>query len=92
VPLGTPSPPPGAGNPGKSSGIPPQTIPDAARQAMLNLEIQNLEAIISQQQSQIDVLATQAKEQIAQIEEVNARLKIKNQPAKNIVNNPKAVP
>jgi peptidoglycan hydrolase CwlO-like protein len=70
----------------------PQAIPDAARQTMLNLEVQNLEAMISQQQNQIEMLTSQVKEQVAQIEKVNTRIEMNKQPAKIIVNNPKAVP
>jgi hypothetical protein len=42
------------GNPGKSSGIQPQAIPDAAEQAMLNLKVQNLRATVTEQQQQIE--------------------------------------
>jgi hypothetical protein len=80
------------GNPGKSSGILPQAIPDADRQTMLNLEVQDLEATISQQQNQIQSLTAHIKEQAAQIRNVNARLEMNKQPAKIIVNKPKAVP
>ena len=59
---------------------------------MLNLEVQNLEAMISQQQNQIEMLTSQVKEQVAQIEKVNTRIEMNKQPAKIIVNNPKAVP
>jgi hypothetical protein len=92
VSTGTPTPTPGAGNPGKSRGIQPQAIPDAARQAMLNLEVQNLEATISQQQNQIEMLTSQVKEQVSQIQKVNVRLEMNKPAAKNIVNKPKAVP
>jgi hypothetical protein len=88
----TPTPSPSGGNPGKSPGIQPQAIPDATRQTMLNLELQNLEATISQQQNQIEMLAAQIKEQIEQIQKVNARIEMNKPAAKNIVNQPKAVP
>ena len=88
----TPTPSPSGGNPGKSPGIQPQAIPDAARQGMLNLEIQNLEATISQQQNQIEMLTSQVKEQIAEIQKVNIRIEMNKPAAKNIVNKPKAVP
>ncbi len=90
VPIATAT--PGGGNPGKPSGIQPQAIPDATRQAMLNLEVQNLEATISQQQNQIEVLTSQVKEQVTQIQKVNARLEMNKPAAKIIVNKPKAVP
>jgi len=94
VPVAIPTPTPGGGNPGKSApkGVQPQTIPDTARQPMLNLEVQSLEAMISQQQDQIEILTAQIKEQIAQIQKVNARLEMKKPAAKTIVNKPKAVP
>jgi hypothetical protein len=94
VPVAIPTPTPGAGNPGKSApkGVQPQAIPDTARQPMVNLEVQSLEAMISQQQDQIEILTAQIKEQIAQIQKVNARIEIKKPAAKTIVNKPKAVP
>jgi hypothetical protein len=79
--------------PGGSSpnGIRPQAIPDAAKQAMLDLTVQKLEATISQQQQQIETLTAQLKEQAAQIQKVNARLELRKPGAKMIVNKPKAV-
>ena len=90
----TPTPTPVGRNPGKSSpkAVQPQAIPDAARQTMLNLELQNLEATISQQQNQIEMLTAQVKEQIEQIHKVNARLEMNKPAAQIIVNKPKAVP
>jgi hypothetical protein len=73
-------------------GIRPQAIPDAAKQAMLNLEVQNLEATISQQQNQIEILTAQLQEQTAQVQKVNTRLEMNKPGAKMIVNKPKAVP
>jgi hypothetical protein len=73
-------------------GIQPQAIPDAARQMMLNLEVKDLEATITQQQQQIQTLTGQLKEQAAQISTVNAQLEMRKQGAKKIVNRPKAVP
>jgi len=46
---------------------PAQSYSRSAKQTMLNLELQNLEATISQQQNQIDMLTAQVKEQIEQI-------------------------
>jgi hypothetical protein len=94
VPIATPTPTPGGGNPAKSSpkGVQPQAIPDTARQPMVNLEVQSLEAMISQQQDQIEILTAQIKEQIAQIQKVNGRLEMKKPAAKTIVNKPKTVP
>ena len=94
VASGTPSPSPtpieGA-NPGKSPGIQPQAIPDAARQTMLNLEVQSLEATISQQQDQLETLTVQIKKQAGQIQKVNARTEMNKPATKIIVNKPKAV-
>jgi peptidoglycan hydrolase CwlO-like protein len=58
---------------------------------MLNLELQNLEATISQQQSQIGMLSAQIEEQIAQIRKVNARLEMNKPGARIIVNKSKTV-
>ena len=94
VASGTPSPSPtpieGA-NPGKSPRTQPQAIPDAARQTMLNLEVQNLEAIISQQQDQLETLTVQIKKQAGQIQKVNARTEMNKPATKIIVNKSKAV-
>jgi Alpha-galactosidase, CBM13 domain len=85
--LGThPTPAPVGGNPGKSRGIQPQAIPDAAKEAMLDLEVQSLEATISQQQQQIEILTARIKEQIEQIQKVNARVEMNKPAAKIIVN------
>jgi hypothetical protein len=51
-----------------------------------------LEATISQQQNQIEILTGKVKEQIAEIQKVNARIEINKPAPKNIVNKPKAVP
>jgi hypothetical protein len=91
VPVASPAPPVG-GNSGRASpkGIRPQAIPDAAKQAMTNLEVESLEATIAQQQDQLERLAAQNKEQIAQIQKMNARLEMNKPAAKTIVNKPKA--
>jgi uncharacterized coiled-coil protein SlyX len=69
----------------------PQAIPDAAKQAMLNLQVQDLEATITQQQKQIETLTAQLKEQAEQIQNVNAQLEMSKPAANMIVNNLKAV-
>ena len=79
------------GNPGKSSGVQPQAIPDAAEQAMLNLKVQNLRATVTQQQQQIETLTAQLKENTAQIQKANAQLEMNKPAAKVVVNKPKAV-
>ena len=67
-------------------GIRPQAIPDAAKQAMLNLKVQNLQATATQQQQQIETLTDQLKEQAAQIQKVNAQLEM-NKPATKVIAN-----
>jgi hypothetical protein len=76
--------------PGGSSpkGIRPQAIPDAARQAMLDLKVQNLRATVTQQQNQIEALTAQLKEQAAQIQKANAELEMNKPAAKVVVNKP----
>jgi hypothetical protein len=69
-------------------GIKPQAIPDAAKQAMLNLQVQDLEATITQQQQQIETLTAELKAQTAQIRKVNAQLEMSKPPANMIVNKP----
>src|SRR6184192_3670311 len=69
-------------------GIRPQAIPDAAKQAMLNLKVQNLQATITQQQQQIETLTAQLKEQTAQIQKVNDQLEMNKPTTKMIVNKP----
>jgi hypothetical protein len=75
-------------------GIRPEAIPGATRQAILNLEVQDLEATITQQQQQqqqqIDTLTAQLKEQAAQIQKVNGQLEMSKPAAKVVAN--KAVP
>jgi hypothetical protein len=57
-------------------GIRPQAIPDPAKQAMLNLKVQNLQATVTQQQHQIETLTAQLKEQAAQIQKASAQLEM----------------
>src|SRR5437660_8305422 len=62
-------------NPGGFSpkgNIRPQASPDAAKQAMLNRIIENLQTMVTQNQKQIEGLAAQVKEQATQIQKVNA--------------------
>jgi plastocyanin len=63
-----------------SKGIRPQAIPDAAKQAILNLKVENLQATITQQQQQIETLTAQLKEQAAQIQEASAELQMSKPP------------
>ena len=69
-------------------GIQPQAIPDAAKQAMFNLKVQNLRATATQQQQQIETLADQLKEHAAQIQKVNAQLEMRKPMIKVIGNKP----
>jgi hypothetical protein len=73
-------------------GIRPQPIPDAAKQAMLNLKVQELRATVTLQQQQIETLTAQLKEQAAQIQKASAKLEMSEPVAKVVVNKPKAVP
>jgi hypothetical protein len=83
----------GPGQGGSSpKAIKPQAIPATAKQAMLNLEVQDLEATITQQQQQIATLTAHLKEQVAQIQKVNAQLEMRKPAVKVIVNKPQAVP
>jgi hypothetical protein len=74
-----------------SNGVQPQAIPNAARHAGLTLEIQNLEATISQQENQIEILTAHLKEQTAHMQKVNAWLEMNKPAAKIILNKPEAV-
>jgi hypothetical protein len=69
-------------------GIRPQAIPDATKQAMFNLKVQKLQAIIAQREQQIETLSAQIKEQTAQIQKVNAQLEMRKPVTKVIVNKP----
>ena len=73
-------------------GIRPQAIPDRAKQAMLDGQVQDLEAMLAQRQQQVEKLTTQLKEQAAQIQKVNAQLEMRKPLARMIVNKRKAVP
>jgi plastocyanin len=74
-------------------GKQPQAIPHGGKQAMLNLQVQDLEATITQQQKLIDALTVQIKEQTAKIKKVNTQLEPPKPAAKVIVNKPfKALP
>ena len=58
-------------------GIRPQAIPDAAKQAMLNLKVQALEAIVAE-------LRGQLKEQAVQIEKVSAQVQLDKSAARTV--------
>ena len=73
-----------------SKGIRPQAIADAAKQGVINLQIQDLEATITQQQQQVEALTAQLKEQTAQIQNVNDQIEIRRPAAKGVVSKPKA--
>jgi uncharacterized coiled-coil protein SlyX len=55
---------------------------------MLNLEVQDLEATITQQQKQIETLSAQAKEQAAKIQKVNAQREMRKPAAKVVADKP----
>ena len=71
-----------------SEGILPQAIPDAAKQAVLDLKVQNLRATVSQQQQQIETLTAQLKENNALIQKANAELEMNKPAAKVVANKP----
>ena len=58
-------------------GIKPQAVPDAAKQAMLNLKVQALEATVAE-------LRGQLQEQAAQIQKVSAQLQLNNSAARTV--------
>jgi hypothetical protein len=76
--------------PGGSSpkGTKSQAIPDAAKQAMLDLKVQNLRATVTQQQKQIETLTAQLKENAAQIQKASDQLGMSKPAAKVVVNKP----
>jgi uncharacterized coiled-coil protein SlyX len=55
---------------------------------MLNQKVQNLRAIVTQQQQQIEALTAQLKEQAAQIQKASAELEMSKPSAKMVVNKP----
>jgi hypothetical protein len=59
------------------NGIRPQAVPDAARQAMLNLKVQELEATVAK-------LTAQLQEQTAQIQKVSAQLELNSSGARTV--------
>src|SRR6266513_2972649 len=69
-------------------GIRLQAISDAAKQTMINLKVQNLQATVTLQQQQLETLTTQLKEHAAQIQKVNAQLDRRKPAPKVIVNKP----
>ncbi|HZD09250.1 MAG TPA: hypothetical protein VE176_13430, partial [Candidatus Limnocylindrales bacterium] len=69
-------------------GIRPPAIPDAAKQAMLNLKVQNLRTMLVQQQQQMEMLRAQLKENAAQIQKASAQLEMSKPAAKMVVNKP----
>jgi plastocyanin len=71
--------------------IPPQAIHDAAKQAMLDRTIENLQTTVRQNQKQIEGLTAQVREQTAQIQKVNAQLEMRK-PAAKVVVDKQAVP
>jgi hypothetical protein len=81
---------PADGCPGQSSpkGVLPQAIPDAAKQAVLDLKVQNLRATVSQQQQQIETLTAQLKENTALIQKANTELEMNKPSARVVVNKP----
>jgi len=67
-------------------GVRPQSIPDAAKEAMLNLKVEKLQATAAEQKKQIEVLTAELKEQAAQIQKVSAQLEARK-PAPQVAEN-----
>jgi hypothetical protein len=87
--LGTVSsdgPDPGGFSP--KGNVRPQSIPDGAKQAMLNRTIENLQATVTQQHQQIATLTAQMKDNAAQIQKAGAALETNEPTAKVVVNKP----
>jgi Tfp pilus assembly protein FimV len=53
---------------------PRQAVPEPAKQAMINLNVEKLQAKVGQQQKQIETLTRQLRDQAAQIQKVSAQL------------------
>lgn len=64
--------------------VPLASLLGGQRQAMFNGKVEKLEARVTQQQQQIEILAAQLKEQAAQIQKVSARLEL-GKPAEQVV-------
>jgi hypothetical protein len=69
--------------PGGSSS---KAVPDAAKQAMLDRKVNDLQATITQQQQQIQTLTGKLKEQATQIQEVNAQIEMRKPVVKTALN------
>jgi hypothetical protein len=80
------------GNPVQSSGIQPQAIPDGAKQAVVDIKVQELRATVAQQQQQIETLTTQLNENTAEIQKANAQLETNKPPGMVVANKAKALP
>jgi plastocyanin len=90
--LGTVSsdgPDPGGFSP--KGNIRPQSIPDAAKQAVLDRTVESLQGAVTQNQQQIEMLMAQVKEQATQIQRVNAQIETRK-PAAKLVVDKQAVP
>jgi hypothetical protein len=63
-----------------------QAVPEGAKQSVLNLKVEKLQATVAQQEKQIETLTAQLKEQAAQIQKVSAQLEV-SKPAAQVANN-----
>jgi Tfp pilus assembly protein FimV len=68
--------------------IRPQAIHDATKQATLHRTVENLQAIVTQQQQQIATLTAQLKDNATQIQKAGAALEMNEPTAKVVVNKP----
>ena len=76
-------------DPGGFSSQPAQPyVPQGAKQTMLNLKVEKLQATVTQQQKQIETLTAQLKEQAGQIQKVSAQLEVSKPVTKVVVNKP----
>ena len=65
--------------------VPVASLLGGRPQAMLNRKVETLQATVTQQQQQIEILTTQLKEQAAQIQKVNARLDLQKPALQTVV-------
>jgi hypothetical protein len=80
-----------AGGFSPKGNIRPQSISDAIKQAMLDHTIESLQATITQNQQQIEMLIAHVKKQATQIQRVDAQIEMRK-PAAKVVVDKQAVP
>jgi hypothetical protein len=65
----------------------PQALPQQEKEAMLDLNVEKLQATVAQQQKQIETLTVQLREQAAQIQKVSAQLEVSKPAPRTVLNN-----